>query len=133
MTSVYVAAPFSDADIVRSVHARLADIGIFAASSWAEHAIGREDFSKYTPDELRRFAAVNDADLRLADVCLVLARYGAGAEMFAEARLAIEWGKPVVWVGRRTLSSWRDGVTYCETLEEALRAIDGWSSHDTWY
>ena len=122
--NVYVAAPYEDgAFVFQGVHERLRALGMTPTSTWAEHAIGREDFSRYTPARLREFAVRNDADLRAADVALVLARAGAGGEMFAEARVAIDWGKPVVWCGRLILSAWRSGVVRAEDLDAALSIL----------
>lgn len=116
----YVAAPYADAAFVRVVHDHLLAVAITPTSSWATTARGPEDFSRFSPPELRRVAAQNDADLRGSDVCLVIARDGAGGEMFAEARVALEWGKPIVWTGRRTLSAWRSGVVLAEDLDAAI-------------
>jgi hypothetical protein len=55
---------------------------------------------------------------------LVLARDGAGAEMFGEARLALEYGIPTVWFGtRRPLSAYRPGVVRVETIDEAMEQL----------
>ncbi len=117
---VYVAAPYADAEQVRILHERMRAFGLKPTSAWAEQADGAEDFSLFTPADLRRFALKNDADLSSSDCVLVLSRVGAGGEMFAEARLALVEGLPVYWVGRRTLSAWREGVTLCEDTDDAL-------------
>lgn len=118
--NVYVAAPFEDAGIVRMVHERFASLGLTPTAKWADHADGKEDFARFEPARLRAFAHQNDKDLRDSDVVLVIARAGAGGEMFAEARLAIEWGKAVVWVGRRILSAWRHGVVSADSIDDAV-------------
>lgn len=120
---VYVAAPFADAHVVRDVHERLLSLGMLPTSTWATTANGEEDFSAYTPERLRDFALANDADVRRSHALLVMARAGAGGEMFSEIRIALEWGKPVFWVGRRTLSAYRNGVVLCDDVDEALGAL----------
>lgn len=121
---VYVAAPYADAERVRDVHDYLRHQGHSPTSRWAEAATDAEDFSKFRPEELSDFAAQNDGDVRAADAVLVLARSGAGGEMFAEARIAIEWGKRVLWVGRRTLSAWRPGVERFDSVPDAIQALE---------
>lgn len=122
--TVYVAAPYDDAAFVRDVvHAKLIELGATPMSLWAEKAAGPEDFSKMTVDALRAAARDNDRDLRASAVCLVIARPGAGGEMFAESRVAAEWGKAIVWVGRRTLSAWRTGVVRVESLDDAFAVL----------
>lgn len=122
---VYVAAPFQDAPMVREVHERLVALGATYTSTWAESAVGEEDFSKFTPTQLARIADSNDEDVRRSDIVLVMARHGAGGESFCEARLAIDLGRRVLWVGRRILSAWRPGVIRCEDLDEALWYVRG--------
>lgn len=120
---VYVAAPYEDAATVRVVHEALADRGCSFSSGWAEDALGAEDFSRFAPARLRDIAEGNDRDVLDADAVLVLARAGVGGEMFAEARLALVLGLPVVWWGRRTLSSWRSGVEYVEDFGSAIDRV----------
>ncbi len=120
---VYVAAPYADAALVRDVHSRLGEYDVGYTSQWAVRADGPEDISRYTVEARRNEAYANDAAVKACDVCLVLAREGAGGEMFAEARLAQEWEKPIVWVGRRTLSAWREGVIRVEDLDQAIERI----------
>lgn len=121
---VYVCAPFEDAGHVREhVHERLRTFGLEPSSRWAETARGAEDFAAFTPYALRAIAEANDLDLGNSQAALVLAREGTGGEMFAEARLALVMGIPVVWVGRRTLSAWRDGVVLVDDLDEAITVL----------
>ncbi len=114
---VYVAAPYIDAPLVRDVHGRMLALGIAPSSSWATAARGDESFDE---DVKRRAIVQNDNDVASSDAMLVLARDGAGGEMFCEARYALVLGQPIYWVGRRILSAWRDGVTRCADLDEAL-------------
>lgn len=124
--AVYVAAPYADAPLVREVHQLLSDAGITPTSTWAKDATpGPENQSAFTPEQLRAFAENNDADVLRADAVLVLAREGAGGEMFAEVARAQLWGKAVFWVGRRTLSAWRAGVQQCWSVGDALVALRG--------
>lgn len=116
---LYVAAPYPDIAMVRQLHMKLETIDIVPTSSWASGA-DNEDFSKFTPMQLRRAAEANDQDIHRAHAVLVIARPGAGGEMFAEARYAEMLGMPIFWVGRLTLSSWRPNVVRCASIEEAL-------------
>ncbi len=121
---VYVCAPFaSGAALRRELPDRLRAVGVTLLASWLDAANGAEDFSIYTAADLRFFAACNDRDLRSADAALVVDPDGAGRETYSEARLALEWGKPVVWYGRQTLSAWRAGVVRVESLDAALVAL----------
>ncbi len=125
MKSVYVAAPYADALKVRALHTRMRLLGLRPTSTWAEAAAGAEDFSKFTPEQLRQFALSNDSALLSSDFVVVLARDGAGGEMFAEARLALDRGIAVYWVGRRTLSAWREGVTLADDIDDAIAGMLG--------
>lgn len=121
----YVAAPFGDAPFVREVHACLRLLGIEPTSSWAEHADGTpEQLDQMPLAEVRALAERNDHALATSDVVLVLPREGAGREMYAEARLAIAIGLPVIWVGGpRPLSAYREGVLRVESLPEAFQEL----------
>ena len=122
--SVYCAAPYEDAQLVRQVHGRLRLMGATVTSRWAEEAIGAEDFAKFTPSVLQAIAEANDADVAAANLVIVLARPGAGGEMFAECRYALTMRTPVYWTGRLTLSAWREGVTRFGSLEELLASVE---------
>lgn len=121
----YVAAPFGDAPFVREVHACLRLLGIEPTSSWAEHADGTPEQLDAMPlAEVRALADRNDHALATSDVVLVLPREGAGREMYAEARLAIAIGLPVIWVsGPRPLSAYREGVVLVDSLAEAFQEL----------
>jgi hypothetical protein len=123
---VYVAAPLADAPLVRDVHARLRQHGFLPVSYWAEEPsnYGVDDFEDLAA--VRAKMALNDAGVAGADVFLVLARDGAGGEMFCEARMAIAMGAPVVWVGRRVLSTFREGVYHFDGLELAMQFLLMW-------
>lgn len=122
MLTVYVAAPYGDAAHVRHVHERLLSFDLVPTSRWATAAKGLEDYG-LSAAALRAAAEQNDADLRSSDFVLALARDDAGGEMFAECRIALEWDKPIVWVGRRILSAWRSGVVIAEDLDDAVRLL----------
>lgn len=120
----YVCAPFEDGATVRDrVHVRVLAAGFAPSSRWATEWTGSENFDGASVAELRSRAEQNDADLRSSTVALVLARPGGGGEMFAEARLALECGLAVVWVGRRTLSAWRRGVVRVDDLDQAIAVL----------
>lgn len=120
---VYLAAPMPDKMLVRELHDRLAREDMVPTSSWAMSDSTSNDFDAFTPTELRRHIQKNDSDLRGSDIVLVLARDGVGGEMFAEAALAIQMGKTVLWCGRRILSSFRPGVVLVEDLESAFAIL----------
>ena len=118
---VYVAAPYDDAPGVRRIHALLRYLRLEPTSSWIDLAVGPEELETLSVEELQRRAKRNDDDLESSNAVLVLPRQGAGREMFAEARLAIDRHIPVVWVGGpRSLSAFRDGVQRVEDLMEGL-------------
>jgi len=121
---VYVAAPYMDAPLVRALHQQLTSARFTPTSSWADEATGAEALDALSPAEVRRIAKANDEDLHRAHVLIVLAREGAGAEMFAEARLALEYETAVIWVGaRRPLSAYRAGVVRVDTAQQALAKV----------
>lgn len=127
--SVYICAPFDDGAFVRVVHERLEALGISPSSTWVTEADGAEDFTRFAPVELRRIAERNDRDIRGSHIVLVLDEAGRGRETCAEARIALEWGKPVVWVGRPTLSTWRRNVVRAETIDEAIETLVAMRDH----
>lgn len=121
MIRVYVAGPYSSASFIREhVHERLRQLRMEPTSRWADDAHGAEDFSKFSPERLREFGLSNDADVARADALLLVDLAGMGRETYAEMRLALILGKPVIWLGRHALSAYRDGVTRAEDLDEAL-------------
>jgi hypothetical protein len=118
---VYVAAPYADAPRVRAVHDELRNAGFEPTSRWADAANGPETLDVLPLSDVRAIARANDDDLQRAHFLLVLARDGAGGEMFAETRLALDSGIPVVWVGsRRPLTAYREGVVRVGDVNEAL-------------
>jgi hypothetical protein len=123
--NVYIAAPYEDSQLVREHHILLRDLRMTPTSQWAEDAQdGTEDLRQLSPRVARVRAFRNDLDLRSAHVVVVFARDGAGGEMFAEARLALENNIPVIWAGeRRTLSAYRDGVIRVDSLGDAFRVL----------
>lgn len=120
---VYVAGPYATAAAVREIHSRLWALCLEPVSTWAEAAAGPESFAGMTPEDLARVAEKNDADLRSADVVLVVDIEGRGRETYAELRVALEWGMPAVFVGKLSLTSWRRGVVRAESLDEALARL----------
>lgn len=117
----YVAGPYSTAYFIRSlVHERLRQINVEPTSSWAELATGPEDFARFSPAAIRNAAAKNDADLRGSHVLLVVDLAGTGRETYAELRLALEWNKACVFLGRPALSAFRSGVVRVANLDGAI-------------
>jgi hypothetical protein len=121
---IYIAAPFTDAALVRDIEPRFLPIGAESHSTWAQAANGPERLESMPLEMIQHIAAANDRDLLSAFAVIVLSRDGAGGEMFAEARLALEYGIPVVWVGRRRpLTAYRPGVVRVHTVEEAVEIV----------
>jgi hypothetical protein len=122
----YVASSYANAALVRdAVHSALTKRRIWPTSRWAMTATGPEDFSKMAPEALREVAESNDSDLFAADVCFVCDETRKGGETYAEARLALQWEKPVVWLGRPLLSMWRRGVVRVDCMGDALLVLEG--------
>lgn len=126
-TRVYVAAPFGRGPFVAGeVHPPLAARGLACTSSWVASANGAPERLDELPlERVRAIAERNDADLASSDLVIVLGDVGTGREMYAEARIAIALGLPVVWVGPPfPLSAYREGVVRVRSVEEALAAVD---------
>jgi hypothetical protein len=77
----------------------------------------------FTVVELQAHAEQNDADLRAADVILVIDHEGRGRETYGELRLALEWGKQAIYVGKPSLSAWRRGVVRAADVDEAIEQL----------
>lgn len=123
---IYVAAPLADAPLVRDVHAQLRAHGLVPVSHWAERQGDDPNDNFDDAEEVQAKLRLNDAGVAAADVFLVLAREGAGGEMFCEAARALALGAPVIWVGRRVLSTFREGVRYFHSRESAVHFILTW-------
>jgi transcriptional regulator with XRE-family HTH domain len=118
---VYVAAPYADAPAVRTLHAELRRAGLLPVSRWAVGADGPEALDALPVSAVRALARQNDRDLLSAHMVIALARDGAGGEMFAEVRLALDSGIPVLWVGtRRPLTAYREGVARVLATSDAV-------------
>ena len=122
---IYVAAPYGDAPLVRGVHALLRSLGLEPTSTWAEESDDcAEELAAMSIRVVRRLAQRNDDDLASSEAVLVLPREGAGREMYAEARLAIAFRIPVVWVGTPVcLTAFREGVSRVPSLQDALDTV----------
>ena len=124
--NVYVAAAFADVERVRGAHAELERLGLRPVSTWVAHADGqRERLDSMTDAERWAIAEENDAAVHRADVVIVLASL-EGKETFAEARIAVELGRLVLWVGTPLpLTAYRRGVERFGTLDVALAFLEG--------
>ena len=128
MLRAYLAAPFLDAPLVRDLDAKLVALGIDVTSTWADHANGPEALDRMPVEHVRGIALANDRDLLQAHIVVAFARDGAGAEMFAEVRLALAHRIPVLWVGsRRPLSAYRDGVLRSSSVEDGMILLSGFA------
>ena len=126
---VYFGSPFPDALHVRRLHLLARMRGLEPVSAWAETSDGPEELERMPLRTVRTLAAQNDRDLLSAHVVVILAREGAGGEMFAEARLALAHGIPVIWVGaRRPLTAYREGVLRINCVPTALRVLTAFAA-----
>lgn len=108
---VYIAAPFQRWGIAEGIGQHLEHQGCRVVSSWIDVAGDLRGVERLDSEaDARAAARVNDRDLESAHVVLVLAFPGEGRAMYGEARIAIEYGIPVVWCGPPCLDAMRDGV-----------------------
>lgn len=121
---VYVAAPFDDGPrLSTTVIPDMIYAGLIPLASWIDDALSGKTDKGLTIASAQAALHVNDFELTGSDAVLVVARDGVGGEMFCEAARAILLSIPVFWVGRRVLSSYRQGVTICDSVEDAIDAI----------
>lgn len=125
MLKVYIAAPFARWSRAKRARTLLRDLGFVVDSSWiddAERAGGRESDN---PGLMQDALARNDADVSTSDVVLAMTWHGEGGEMFAEARLALLRGIPVLWVGERFIgSSFRAGSERFTEMLDAFARLE---------
>ena len=124
--NVFVAADHSAVGRVREVHAKLRAVGIVAVSRWTKRDVEPDPRTMSIAD-VRDYLRERDEDMAAADVVLVIVGDGS-LQVVADARQALShWSgdpvRPVVWVGRRTLDSYRRGVTHAESLEAGLQML----------
>lgn len=117
---VYVASAFANRPDVRLMHCAIAQFGAVATSSWA--MVGGDHPESLTDAIAAEALATNDADIMRSHIMLVLGDPCSG-ETFAEARWAQTLGMPIVWTGRRVLSSYRPGVTYLESVDSCVALL----------
>lgn len=127
MISIYIAAPLGEAGRACEVARKMSGANFRVNSMWhwnvmdaqretgcaiedSEGAARREDLEK------------NLADLRDADVVLVLLDRGRGRCTLVEIGYALALGKRVVWLGERNLADAHPNVTYVETEGAAIEA-----------
>lgn len=121
---VYVAAPFERRELVRKVEKDLFCHWMDSTASWA-----KLEHEGLPPTELAaQQIKQNDDDIAISHALLVLAEPGLGGEMFAEVARALLFGIPIVWVGRRILSTFRPGVIESPSVEEAINLLESWSN-----
>lgn len=131
--NVYVAGPYTTAPYIRDeVYPRLRDAGMTIVSTWTEQQT-RSDGTLTAdggPDRLDdrdvalRAWKINRMCIDAANALLLVDTHGAGRETYAEVEYSLATGeKPVVWVGRRTLSSVHPAVVYVDSLKLAVEAL----------
>lgn len=121
---VYVAAPFDDGPrLATTVIPEMIYAGLIPLASWIDDAVSGKTDQALTVAAAQAALHVNDFELLSSDAILVIARDGVGGEMFCEVGRAIVQRLPIFWVGRRVLSSWRPGVTVCDSVADAIDAI----------
>lgn len=121
----YVASPFARWTRAKRIRVLLRELGYSVDSAWiddAERAQGRESENVGL---MRDAMARNDHDVATSDVVIALTFPGEGGEMFAEARLALHLGIPVLWVGSRRIGScYRDGSERYDEVMDAFARIE---------
>jgi hypothetical protein len=124
--NVYFCASHLDSVNVRHLQDGVRQQGLVPVSTWPYEVVGPERLDDLQLSQVRAIADRNDRDLRKAHIAVVLARDGVGAEMFAEARLALSLGIPALWVGtRRPLSAYREGVHRVDDVVHAMKVLRG--------
>lgn len=123
---VFVSADHAAVGRVREAHAKLRALGLSPVSRWAKRD-AEPDPRVASIADVRDYLRERDEDMATADVLLVLVGEGS-LQAAADARHALShWSgdavRPVVWVGRRTLDSYRRGVTCVESLEAGLQTL----------
>lgn len=121
---VYICAPFEDGPglSARTIPSMIY-AGIIPLASWVDDALSGKSDKHLTAASAQAALAVNDFELASSDAVLVIAREGTGGEMFCEVGRALALSIPVFWVGRRVLSAWRQGVTICDSVDDAIDTI----------
>lgn len=125
----YVASRFAERFAVRAIHLRLRARGITPTSRWADTPDHLADTSN--PEEARAAALMNDEDIDASDAMLVVATPELG-EHACEARYSLALSIPVVWLGRRILSSYRPGVVRVDSLDEAIERLAQFAEIPPW-
>lgn len=130
---IYIAAPWECAPMVRNVHTILRDRGFEPTSSWAELRDADGTPEKLTPAVARLALAINTKAINDSDAMLFICRKGLGGEAFVEFALARSQAIPVFWVGPRViLSTFAVGVTLCDSLPDALQALEVMKGANPW-
>lgn len=126
---VFVAAAWLESARVRELHSSLRAIDIEVLSIWAEKdgaiAGSSEDLASLSDGELLTLWYENREGIADCDVFIILADT-PGREAFAEAEYARILGKPIVWVGRDTLTTAtpKTGTYYrVDSDAEALQTV----------
>jgi hypothetical protein len=120
---VYLASDWHNRRAMRELRDRLTAAGIECVSRWID-----------TPDDVPDCASeevcaesirVNDEDVTRANWFVMVNRDGApGGERFAEFARALDRGLKIVWVGRRILSTYCDGVAVVKDVDAAVRRLE---------
>lgn len=122
---VYIATRFDRAEVIESgVATVLRRMRFETTSTWHRPPFAPKEALETVPLRIvQAIAETNDADLRSADVVLVLAVDGA-RETWAELRYALTLGKTCVVVGPPfPLSAYRHGVDRVESLNDAVALL----------
>lgn len=128
---IYVAAPWECAPMVRDVHTILYDRGFEPTSTWCEHGSGASE-GPLNADVALAAMMANCAAIRASDAMVVIRRIATGGEMFVEFEKARRQGLPVFWVGKPILSTFAAGVTLCDSLPDALQALEVMKGANPW-
>lgn len=127
--TAFICAAWSAAERVREFHFSLSIIDIQPLSRWAEDAApGAEDVTQLPPHV--RYSAWHDNRYAIANAdAVVILADTACREAFQEIEYARILSKPIVWIGRETLTPDAEfaKVARVATVEEAVRTLRQWN------
>lgn len=112
---VYIAAHSSE--LATEVAKKLEQEGFNIISTWHKEPMGAT--SEYTPEDRRKIANLDAAQVTEADILFLLeSPFKVSGGKFVEAGIALGQGKPVVVIGRReNMLLWHTLVLQFDTVE----------------
>jgi hypothetical protein len=101
LTSLYLAAPLACAIRVRNLSRDFSRLGFKIWSQWHDQIASLAPENRADPMDCgtrNMLLAQNIAEIRLADVTVVIASMGDGRATYGDAAYALALSKPIVWV-----------------------------------